>query len=199
MTGTVRYLTHPQVQIDPSLDVRHWSLNTLGAARVAALCAQPGQLRATTRVISSTETKALETALPLARALGVTPELRHGMHENDRSATGYLPPPEFEQVADAFFAQPDTSIRGWETARAAQARILAEVNDCPCAADQGDVLFVGHGAVGTLLYCALAGLPIDRRHDQGPGGGGCWFAFDRTRRQPAGGWRPLEALLSADR
>lgn len=28
------------------------------------------------------------------------------MHENDRSATGFLPPPEFEAVANQFFANP---------------------------------------------------------------------------------------------
>ena len=43
----------------------------------------------------------------------------------DRSATGYVAPPRFWEIVDAFFGQPDTSILGWETARAAQARIKA--------------------------------------------------------------------------
>ncbi|WP_306235158.1 hypothetical protein [Bradyrhizobium sp. Bra64] len=30
----------------------------------------------------------------------------------------------------------------------------------------GDILFVGHGAVGTLLFCHFSGHPIDRVHDQ---------------------------------
>lgn len=43
----------------------------------------------------------------------------HGVQprENDRSSTGFLPPEEFEVVADAFFAQPGVSVRGWETAQ----------------------------------------------------------------------------------
>ncbi len=191
---TIRYLTHPQVRIDPGTDVRRWSLNAQGHARVAALVAEPGALRATRRVISSDETKAVETAAPLARALGVDLEIRPLMHENDRSATGFLPPDEFERVADAFFANPHISIRGWERAIDAQARIVAEVNACLAAPCNGDLLIVGHGAVGTLLFCALTGIPIDRRHDQGPGGGGCWYAFDATDRNPLHGWQPLEAL-----
>jgi broad specificity phosphatase PhoE len=193
MPRTLRYLTHPQVRIDPATDVRRWSLNETGAARVAALARNPGRLRGTTRVISSDETKALETARPLAEALGATLEIRPLMHENDRSATGFLPPPEFEQVADAFFAQPDASVRGWETARAAQTRILSEVAAALTTPDRGAVLFVGHGAVGTLLWCALTAAPIDRRHDQGPGGGGCWFEWTEGGK-PETGWRGMEGL-----
>lgn len=197
----VRYLTHPQVRVDPEVEVPLWGLNEVGAARVAALAERPGALSRTVRIVSSAERKAQETAGPLARALGLTVEVRPGMHENDRSATGFLPPAEFEAMADAFFADPHRSIRGWEPARAAQSRILAEVEACLALPPSGDVLFVGHGGVGTLLYCALAGLEIDRRHDQGQdrrlGGGGNWFAFDLRDRRPRTGWQPMEALSDA--
>ncbi|MFD1796734.1 histidine phosphatase family protein [Paracoccus aurantiacus] len=194
MPGTARYLTHPQVQVDPDRDVPRWTLNDTGRARVAALAAAPGLLSGTSRIISSAEVKAVETAEPLARALGLQLEIRPLMHENDRSATGFLPPPEFEAMADAFFARPDDSIRGWEPARAAQARILSEVEAVLAGHDTGDVLFVGHGGVGTLLYCALAQEAIDRRFDQGPGGGGNWFGFDILSRKAALGWQPMETL-----
>lgn len=194
MTRTLRYLSHPQVLIDPAQEVTRWSLNAIGAARVEALAARLGRLAGTTRVISSAETKALETARPLAAALGAPLEIRPLMHENDRSATGFLPPEEFERVADAFFADPSQSVRGWETAIAAQQRIMAEVDACLMGEDTGDILFVGHGAVGTLLFCALSRIRIDRRHDQGPGGGGCWFEFDTAGRVPVQGWQPMETL-----
>jgi broad specificity phosphatase PhoE len=195
MPITVRYLTHPQVLIQPAKDVRRWSLNPVGGARVSALAAKLGALSNTGRVISSDETKALETARPLAVALGVELEIRPRMHENDRSATGFLPPEEFEQVADQFFANPGKSVRGWETAKDAQRRIVEEVNAALAGPQSGDVLFVGHGGVGTLLFCALSGHDIDRRFDQGPGGGGCWFEFDLQDRQPMQGWQPMEALM----
>lgn len=196
MKRAVRYLTHPQVLVDPAKEIQHWSLNNVGRARVAALAAQIGALSATQRVISSAEIKALETARPLATALGVSLEIRPEMHENDRSATGFLPPDEFERVADAFFANPSQSVRGWETARDAQKRIVNEVEACLSQSTQGDVLFVGHGGVGTLLFCALSRIEIDRRYDQGHGGGGCWFQFDIERRQPLREWQPMEALAT---
>ena len=109
MPQIVRYLTHPQVLMEPLKDVRAWSLNEVGNNRVATLAARLGSLLGTRRVVSSDETKALETATPLSRALGVSLEVRSRMRENDRSATGFLPPPEFEAVADQFFAEPATS------------------------------------------------------------------------------------------
>lgn len=194
MPQLVRYLTHPQVRVDPKVPVPEWSLSEVGAARVAFLAEKLGMLAGTQRVISSGETKALQTAAPIAAALGVAVETRPLTHENDRSATGFLPAAEFEAVADQFFAHPDVSVRGWETASHAQARILREVAACLVGDPTGDILFVGHGGVGTLLYCALTGSPIDRRYDQGPCGGGCWFEFDIESRKPAQGWRPMEAL-----
>lgn len=181
------YLSHPQVRIDPTRPVPDWSLSDEGRARLAAVAARPWVARVT-RVFSSTEAKALETAALLRPDLAA--EAHADLGENDRSATGFLPGPAFEAAANAFFAHPDSSFRGWETARAAQARIVAAVRRC--LADQaGVVLFVGHGAVGTLLRQALTGAPISRRGDQ-PAGGGNLFAI-RPLDPVKGGWTALEA------
>lgn len=193
MRALALYLTHPQVRIDPAIPVERWSLDETGRARVEAL-ARSGALWTVRRVISSAETKALETAGPLAAALGLSPEIRRRMGENDRSATGFLPPDEFERVADRFFAEPEASVRGWERAVDAQARIVAEVASCLADGAEEDVLIVGHGAVGTLLWCALAGAPISRAHDQGRTGGGSVFAFARPGGRPLSGWKPMESL-----
>jgi broad specificity phosphatase PhoE len=188
----VRYLTHPQVQIDPDLPVPQWGLSPVGRARIEAV-ASGSWLANTTQIISSSERKAIETAEIIAAELGITIEIREAMHENDRSATGFLKPTEFEAVADQFFAQPDISIRGWERAIDAQARIVREAEAVLSRNRAGDVLFVGHGAVGTLLFCYIAGHPIDRAYDQ-PAGGGHVFAFARETRQILHGWRRLEEI-----
>ncbi|MGY8632336.1 histidine phosphatase family protein [Bradyrhizobium sp. 14AA] len=188
----VRYLTHPQVQIDPNVPVPQWGLSLIGRTRTEAL-AQARWLASTTQIISSGERKAIETAEIIAATLGVTIEMREAMHENDRSATGFLKPDEFEEVADQFFAEPHLSVRGWERAADAQARIVREAEEVLARDRPGDVLFVGHGAVGTLLFCHIAGHPIDRVHDQ-PAGGGHVFAFTREARQILHGWRRLEEM-----
>lgn len=163
--------------MDPAVPVPRWGLSEVGRARARAFaaCADLSPYR---RIVSSTEVKAQETAALLAEALGLAVEVARGMEENDRSATGYLPEVEFQQMADAFFARPEESVRGWERAQDAQTRIVAAVTRTLAELQdhrQVPVLFVGHGGVGTLLLCHLAGYPISRIHDQPPVGGGCWF------------------------
>ncbi|MCG6859275.1 MAG: phosphoglycerate mutase family protein [Salaquimonas sp.] len=188
----VRYLSHPQVAIDPAIPVDKWGLNEEGRQRVMALAGNMA-LAQTRTVISSGEKKAVETAQPLAEPLGLPVIIREEMHENDRSATGFLMPDEFEQVASQFFACPDTSIRGWERAVDAQSRIVGAVEKVLSEAGRGDVLIVGHGGVGTLLMCHIAGWPIAHDHDQ-PGGGGNVFAFEGGSQQLLHGWTPMERL-----
>ncbi|MCS3726936.1 histidine phosphatase family protein [Bradyrhizobium betae] len=193
-TDIVRYLTHPQVQIDPDVPVPQWGLSPVGRARTETM-AQAPWLANTTQIISSGERKAIETAGIIAGALGIMIEIREAMHENDRSATGFLKPVEFEQVADRFFAQPHLSVRGWERAVDAQARIVREAEAVLARNRPGDVLFVGHGAVGTLLFCHVAGYPIDRVHDQPAGGGHC-FALVRQDRRILHAWCRMEEIPS---
>ena len=130
----------------------------------------------------------------------------HELGENDRSATGFLPGEEFERVADEFFANPQTSVRGWERAVDAQARMLKAV-ELVALLEQtrakpggmtiekaGAVAIVSHGAVGTLLYCHLTGQAISRRWDQPPNGGGNWFRFTLTPREAFGGWQSFDVI-----
>ena len=186
----VRYLSHAQVRIDPATPVPDWGLSDVGRARTAALAATNG-LKCTGLIVSSGERKASETALIIAASLGLKVEIREAMHENDRSATGFLPPLELEVVANQFFAKPSESAKGWERAVDAQARIVREVEAVLARDLDGDVLFVGHGAVGTLLYCHYDGLSIDRRYDQ-PASGGNYFTFSMTDRRVEHPWRPME-------
>lgn len=190
MTALVRYLTHPQVKVDPDIPIPVWGLSDIGRLRAERL-ATSGRLSGTTQIVSSSERKAIETAEIIGRELNVPIEVRQRMHENDRSATGFLPPEEFEIVAGQFFAQPLLSVRGWERAIDAQERITREIQYVLARERPGDVLFVGHGAVGTLLFCRYSDLAIDRRYDQ-PAGGGHYFTFKRTGRKVLHSWHPME-------
>lgn len=186
------YVTHPQVQIDPDVPVPQWGLSTVGRERAVIAAALPW-VRSLGRIVSSDETKAIEAAQLLADVAGVTVEVYHDMGENDRSATGFLPPPEFEKAADWFFANPTESFRGWERAIDAQARISNAVFRILGDHDPKiPIAFVGHGGVGTLLKCRLTGAPISRSADQKGGGGGNVFAFRLADRAVACDWTPME-------
>lgn len=190
------YLTHPEVAIDPTVSVTDWGLSDIGKARIERLVKQR-HFSGISRVISSAETKAIETAEPIAQALDLDVEIRPRMHENDRSATGYLVKDEFEAVADRFFAEPTQSARGWERAVDAQTRIVAEVDDSLSIPPVGNILYVGHGGVGTLLYCWLSHLPISRKYDQPGGRGGCMFSFDLSTRKALSSWQLMEDVQVA--
>jgi broad specificity phosphatase PhoE len=125
---TVFFITHPDVVINPGVPIPEWPLNERGRARMRALAAC-AWMRAVRSIFASSERKARDGAQILADGLGIG---RWGvvddLGENDRSATGYLPPREFEAMVDAFFVQPQTSVRGWESAVDAQARIIRAVD-----------------------------------------------------------------------
>ncbi len=197
MSAIVRYLTHPQVHIDPNVPVPQWGLNELGRSRAEAFAGWAG-LGHTTQIVCSAERKAIDTAELISKAVGVRMEVCERMHENDRSATGFLEPEEFEAVVNEFFARPDHSVRGWEKARDAQNRIVEEMRVVIGRDTAGDVLLVGHGGVGTLLYCHVAVLPVDRKHDQ-PHGGGNVFAFDRESQALIHAWQSIESLCGREK
>lgn len=192
----VRYVSHPQVRISAEVPVPRWGLSDLGRARAEAMCRQPW-IGDVDRIVCSQETKALETASIVAAATGISVEVRVDTHENDRSGTGFVPSERFEELADAFFAQPEHSVEGWERAVDAQVRVVEATADLFADDAAGDVMIVGHGGVGTLLLCHLLGVGIDRAEDQNggdaaPGGGNVW-AYDRSRRSVVYRWRPVDA------
>lgn len=196
MSGKAFYITHPQVNVDPEIDVPKWGLNSTGKQRIDGLAeklAQESSAATKFTIVSSNETKAIETAEPLANVLSSELIIDHLMGENDRSATGFLPPEKFEQVADQFFANPSENILGWESAGDAQKRIVARYNFHRRNHPDFDLIFVGHGAVGTLLYCYLAGEKIDRKFDQ-TGGGGNFFKIDMASQHALCHWQPIEHL-----
>jgi broad specificity phosphatase PhoE len=175
------FITHPEVVVDPGVPVTAWSLSEVGRDRATRL---PGQLRDVPRAVAcSAERKAVETATILAAALDLQMTVDPGLGEMDRTSTGYLPPGEFEQTADAFFAQPELSVRGWERAIDAQHRIVSAIRGHLCVGPDPAIAFVAHGGVGALLMASLMSVPISRALDQ-PGLGSC-FRFD------AGTWTLL--------
>ena len=186
--GRAFFITHPEVVVDPSVPVPRWHLSDRGIARMRDFAALP-ELDQVSSIWSSGETKAIEAAGILAGRLGLGLRVEPDLHENDRKATGFLPPPEFEAMADAFFARPDESVRGWERAHDAQRRVSTAIDRILQGHPNGDTALVAHGAVGTLLLCRYLGEPISRSLDQ-PFQGHYWV-FDTGTRRVIERWRPI--------
>ncbi len=187
------FITHPNVVISADVPVPRWPLSARGRERMSAALSLPW-LKDLSAIYCSAEQKAVDGAYIVARHLGLSFIQREDLGENDRSSSGFLPPPEFELLADAFFAQPTESVQGWESAVDAQRRIVRAVtwvaeND----ASHGAVAIISHGAVGTLLYCHLAHQAISRRWDQPANGGGNFFRFSMSPPQAYSHWHAIDA------
>ncbi|MBN9887685.1 histidine phosphatase family protein [Salipiger abyssi] len=181
------FISHAEVQIDPGVPVPDWGLSDKGRARHEAFSER---CTGVTAIYCSGERKARDGADILEKCIEVTPQVIEILHENDRSATGYLPGPEFEAMADAFFARPQESVRGWERAVDAQARIVAALHEIEARERdrEGDVAVIAHGGVGALLRAHLLGAEISRIHDQRARGG-------NVLRIALPGWRLVEGWV----
>ncbi|MEP3639109.1 MAG: histidine phosphatase family protein [Paracoccaceae bacterium] len=187
------FITHAEVIIDPNVEVTTWGLSDRGCARHVAYANHP-DLKNVACVVSSAEQKATDGAIITANALSVPHHILDALHENDRSATGYLPKDEFEQVADQFFAHPTQNIRGWERAIDAQTRVVAALKDAIGLAPDGDVAIVAHGGVGALFLCWLLDEPISRDFDQPGAGGGNVLTATIPDWTLIEGWRDIAPL-----
>ena len=189
--ATIYFLTHPEVIIDPATPITEWGLSDVGRRRMEHFVGCEAR-QGVVAVYSSTERKATDGAAIAAAALDVPQRVDPDLGENDRSSTGYLAPPEFWEVVEVFFARPDESVRGWERARAAQARIVGAVRrlarDEP---EKGDLLVVSHGGVGRLLTAHLQGVEIGREDRPAHPGGGCWLEIDRDTLTIRRSWQSI--------
>jgi broad specificity phosphatase PhoE len=190
--STIWFITHPDVQIDPDVPVPRWPLSERGRTRMRMFL-DKDWVAGLAAIWSSTEQKAIDGATILAGGRGIPRHELEELGENDRSATGYLARAEFEATADRFFAEPHESVRGWERAVDAQARIVRAVDEViRLHGTACDLAIVAHGGVGTLLLCHLKACPIQRSEDQPPNNGGNYFAFDAQYRILHHGWQAVD-------
>jgi broad specificity phosphatase PhoE len=188
----ILFVTHANVEMDPATPVPQWKLSPAGIHRHEAFNGSPW-VSAVSSIYCSDERKAVDGAEILGKHLRIPFEIVHSLHENDRSATGYLPPAEFDTVVGEFFANPQQSVRGWERAVDAQDRIHAALAGI-VARDRtgGDIAIVSHGGVGALLLCKLSGAPISRANEQPGTGGGNFFVIDRSSLSIVKRWSAID-------
>jgi 2,3-bisphosphoglycerate-dependent phosphoglycerate mutase len=134
------------------------------ADQVADELAAEARHRPITAVWTSDLRRALLTAAPVARRLGLPlrPDARlrerHlGVLEGGLS-TGLVPP--LTGIADGQVADPDAHPDGGESLRDMHVRLQSFVDDLP--ETPGDAVVVAHGGSVRVLLACLSGVPVER-------------------------------------
>ena len=188
----VYFITHPDVVIDPEVHVPQWSLSQRGKERMKELLAK-SWIPTIGSVYSSTEQKAMDGAKILAEHLALEYEMVKELGEIDRSSTRYLPHDQLAAAASKFFAYPDRSILGWETAHAAQQRIVKAVDHLvEKDKDRRNIAIVSHGAVATLYLCHLKECKISGKEEQPGANGGSYYCFEAKSKSLVHGWQQID-------
>ncbi|MBI3781992.1 MAG: histidine phosphatase family protein [Deltaproteobacteria bacterium] len=192
MPRLIYFITHADVVVEPRIPVARWPLSERGRARTQAMLLQPWVAKIGA-IFSSTERKAFDAASILAEHCRLPFTTVPELGENDRTSTGYLEANEFQETADRFFAHPAESVRGWERAIDAQARIVKTVVGlAESATGDTPIAVIAHGAVGALLLCHVKGIPIRRDQEQPGNNGGNYFVFRHPPAALIQSWQPID-------
>jgi broad specificity phosphatase PhoE len=141
---------HSQPEVTAGVPSSRWVLSEEGRARCSGLA---GVLRAegVSRLYSSLEPKALETAALVAVDLGLSVSPRSGLQENDRSGLVFAPIETLRAIVRRFFDAPSEVVMGQESAEAALSRYHSAVRELMADSTSDAVAVVTHGTVLSLL------------------------------------------------
>ena len=109
-----------------------------------------------TRIVSSEERKAVETAEAVAKRLRIDTHVSPNLDEHRRP---FVPAPaEFERLMEHFFAEPHDRVFGEESADEALARFTTAVNAVLDSEPERNVGIVTHGTVLALYAAPIFGI-----------------------------------------
>ena len=149
-TGRLILVKHSLPEIRPARPRREWLLSEEGRARCARL-AERLRPYSPTRIVTSPEPKAHESARLVALALGLhSVETLDELHEHDDSDAPFQEEAAFRATVREFFANPAVVVFGRETADEAHARFSAAVDALPMPSGDSANVVVAHGRVISL-------------------------------------------------
>jgi len=148
---------HSLPEIVESLPARKWKLSEIGRERARKL-ADPLRSYHPDVIISSVESKAIETAEIVAEKLVLAVYVVEGLHEHDRGNVAFLSKDDFQKAVQEFFSKPTELVFGNETANQSYERfnraILAVLNSY----QEKTIIVVAHGTVISLFVSRLTGV-----------------------------------------
>lgn len=145
---------HSTPEINHAIPSNQWNLNETGTKRAKLLARQLSSFPVDV-VVSSPETKALETARIIASYHSLDLTVHNGLHEHDRTQAPFLSESDFKEAIFYLFKNPDELTYGSETATDAERRFENTVKELLVDHPNGDTLIVSHGTVMALFIAKL--------------------------------------------
>jgi len=157
---TLHIVRHASVTIEPEIPSADWRLTGSAEHVVRRLASQ--YIKTTpTRVVSSRQSKAVETAQIIAASLGVGVEIRAGLEEHHRENEAFIVGDiEFRARLKRFFDHPDELVFGSETANQALERFERAISALMADGHREEVV-VTHGTVMSLFLGTQSGNPFE--------------------------------------
>ena len=187
------FVTHSEVVINKDIAIDKWALSEKGKKRFKLLLNHPW-LTSIDVVYCSTEQKALDGAEIVCSFLKKPVNSIVSIGEFDRSSTGYQPKDIFMENVKMFFASPDISVLGWETAQHTQNRIARACDEIMNINQGKNVLILAHGGIGSLYLAHLFNEPISIKWNQPGTGGGNYFVVDLENYKVLQAWQPIDSI-----
>ncbi len=122
------FIRHAETKIDPDVPSYQWTL-TETAYQACKDLARELQTLNLKCIVTSKEFKAKETGRVIAEVLHLPYEELEHLHEHQRKYVPFMDAKTFQQILQAFFANPDKLIWGQETANQALQRFDQAVKD----------------------------------------------------------------------
>ncbi len=146
---------HSVPQVSDEADYRQWPLSDEGEVLTARAADYVAGFKPT-RVVTSDERKAVQTAQIIAKRVGVSIKVGPGFREHDRVGVAWPGTGQRARELQHFFAKPTERVFGNETAVEALKRFDAALRRC-LAERTGPVAVVTHGTVMSLYLARLTG------------------------------------------
>ena len=160
MTRKLLLIRHSISQRVPGEPANTWGLTEEGRALCQPLGVKLAQF-ALSKIYTSEEPKALQTAQLAAGHVGVPFEGFPGLQEHARVNTPYFPTPdEFMAAVQRFFEQPARLVLGEETANQSLVRFDAAVKKIVANQTTGDIAITSHGTVIALFVAKYNEVPV---------------------------------------
>lgn len=151
-------IRHSVTKIDRNTPSRDWPLTPAGLDLCVPLAEKLSDYGIDT-LITSTETKAIETGKVVSAVLNVPVQSAAGLHEHERSGTGFIEKAEdFDSLVARFFTEASELVWGNETADEAYARFSQSVESIVSSHSGANVGIVSHGTVMSLFVSHVCGL-----------------------------------------